>query len=83
MGLLRKNLARKSAKANARVAALELESAELQLQRSQAETVLAQCEADRLRADLQALQVRYAELEHRADTPPAQRSAGVSSPTRT
>ncbi len=74
MGLLRKNLARKSAKAEARVAALQEESRELQLRRSQAETAMAQFESDRLRADLDALHARYVELE---------RSASVSGTTRT
>ncbi len=74
MGLLRKNLARKSAKADARVAALQEESRELQLRRSQAETAMAQFESDRLRADLDALHARYVELE---------RAASVSGTTRT
>ncbi|MBA3743916.1 hypothetical protein [Sporichthya sp.] len=74
MGLLRKNLARKSARADARVAALQEESRELQLRRSQAETAMAQFESDRLRADLDALHARYVELE---------RAVSVSGTTRT
>jgi hypothetical protein len=83
MGLLRKNYARKAAKADARVAALAQESTKLQLRRSQAETTLAQFEAERLRADLEALHARYVALEHdtghhpeAAPAPPAQRRAG-------
>jgi hypothetical protein len=67
MGLLRRNsgkqLGRKVAKADAKVAALTEESTQLQLRRSQAQTAMARFEADRLRADLEALHVRYAELE--------------------
>jgi predicted nucleic acid-binding Zn-ribbon protein len=69
MGLLRKNLARKAAKADARVAALTQESTQLQLRRSQAQTAIAQLEVERLRADLDALQARYTALEQRAAAP--------------
>jgi hypothetical protein len=61
--MFRSNLARKSAKADARVAALTEESTQLQLRRSQAETALAQFEAQRLRADLEALHAQYVALE--------------------
>ena len=79
MGMFRSNLARKSAKADARVAALAQESTQLQLQRSKAETALAQFEADRLRLDLEALHAQYVALEssvHASASPPAQRRAG-------
>ncbi len=56
---------RKLAKAEARVAALTEESAALALRRSQAETDLARSEVNRLRAELDALSVRYAALERR------------------
>ncbi|GAA0625034.1 hypothetical protein GCM10009547_30320 [Sporichthya brevicatena] len=56
---------RKLAKAEARVAALTEESTALALRRSQAETALAQSEVHRLRAELDALSVRYAALERR------------------
>lgn len=78
MGLLRKNsaskLARKVEKADARVAALQQESTQLQLQRSRAEKDMAQFESQRLRADLDALHARYVELE---------REVSVSGTTRT
>ena len=76
MGLLRKNYARKVAKADARVAALTQESTDLKLQRSQAEAAMAHHEAQRLRAELDALHARYVELEnsvHERSGPPAQR----------
>lgn len=63
--LFRKNYARKVAKADARVTALSEKSAELQVLRSQAEAEIAQREAERLRAELDALQARYVTLEHR------------------
>lgn len=67
MGLFRTNLARKAAKADARVAALTERSTQLQLRRSQAQTAMAQAEVDRLRADLDALRARYAALKHHAE----------------
>ena len=79
MGLLRKNLARKAARADARVAALTQESTQLQLRRSQAQTAIAQLEVERLRADLDALQARYTALEQRVQAPlpeQAQRRSG-------
>ncbi|HUR75845.1 MAG TPA: hypothetical protein VMZ00_16300 [Sporichthya sp.] len=76
MGLLRKNYARKFAKADARVAALTQESTELQLRRSEAEAAMAQLEAQRLRADLEALQARYVHLQSLVQGAPAQRRAG-------
>jgi chromosome segregation ATPase len=73
MRLLRRNtghqLVRKAAKADAKVAALTEESTQLQLRRSQAQTTLAQFEANRLRADLEALHARYTELERSRDVP--------------
>jgi chromosome segregation ATPase len=84
MGLLRKNYARRAAKADARVAALARESTELQLRRSQAEAAMAQFEAQRLRAELEALQARYAQLQHagpETSGPPAQRRGRQLGPT--
>lgn len=68
MALFRKNYARKVAKADARVAALAAQSTELQLRRSKADAEIAQREAERLRAELDALHVRYATLEHRVQS---------------
>lgn len=56
---------RKLARAEARVAVLTEEAARIAMRRSQAETALAQSEVNRLRAELDALHVRYVELERR------------------
>ncbi len=59
------SMLRKLAKAEARVAALTDESTQIALRRSQAETALAQSEVNRLRAEFDALHVRYIALERR------------------
>jgi hypothetical protein len=56
---------RRLAKAEARVTVLTEEAAKVAVRRSAAEAALAQAEVTRLRAELDALHVRYVELERR------------------
>ena len=59
---------RKLARAEARVAVLTEEAARIAIRRSEAEAALAQSEVKRLRAELDALHVRYSELERRMES---------------